>query len=312
MPKVGLLTGRESSFPTAFVAEVAKRDAGVEVELVKLGGTSMDEPVPYAVIIDRMSHEAPYYRSYLKHAVLQGCVVVNNPFMWSADDKLFEASLATKLGVASPKTLVLPNHSYRRGIRHHESLRNLMYPLDWKAIVEYVGMPCMLKDAHGGGWRNVFLCRSLDELIHHYDSTGLLTMIVQEFIEWEQFVRCLSLGQRDVLLMKYDPISRRYLAEPRHLAAALERRIVDDSLALVRALGYDMCSLEFAVRRGVPYAIDFMNPVPDLDAASLTPHDFDWAVQGMADLAIRLSAAPPPRRDLRSNAFLLGRREREA
>ncbi|HET7189349.1 MAG TPA: hypothetical protein VFI52_14465 [Gemmatimonadaceae bacterium] len=312
MLKVGLLTGRETTFPAALVAEVAKRDAGVEVELVKLGGTSMDEPVPYAVIIDRISHEAPYYRTYLKHAVLQGCVVVNNPFMWSADDKLFEASLATTLGVASPKTLVLPNHSYRPGIRHHESLRNLKYPLDWKAIVDYVGMPCVLKDAHGGGWRNVYLCRSLDEVIHHYDSTGQLTMIVQEFIEWDHFVRCLSLGQRDVLPMNYDPIGRRYLTEHLRLAPALEQRFVGDSLTLVRALGYDMCSLEFAVRGGVPYAIDFMNPVPDLDASSLTPRSFDWAVQGMAELAIRLAKSPPSRRDPRSGAFLLGRREGSA
>ena len=53
------------------------------------------EPCGYDVIIDRISHEVPYYRTFLKHAVLQGTTVVNNPFMWSADDKLFGASLAT-------------------------------------------------------------------------------------------------------------------------------------------------------------------------------------------------------------------------
>jgi hypothetical protein len=309
MLKVGLLTGREWSFPPAFIAEVAKRDAGVEVEYVKLGGTSMDEPVPYAVIFDRISHEVPYYRTYLKHAVLQGCTVVNNPFMWSADDKLFDASLATKLGVASPKTIALPNREYVPGIHHEESLKNLKYPLDWQAIVSFIGMPCILKDAHGGGWKEVYVCRSLDELIHHYDSSGQLTMIVQEFIEWDQFIRCLSLGQRDVLPMKYDPKERRYLVEHEHLSPKLGKRIVDDSLTLMRALGYDMCSLEFAVRDGVPYAIDFMNPAPDMDLNSLTPHYFDWAVKGMADLAIRLAKAPPPVRDRRAGEFLLGRRE---
>jgi hypothetical protein len=288
MLKVGLLTGREWSFPPAFIAEVAKRDVGVEVEYVKLGGTSMDEPVPYAVIFDRISHEVPYYRTYLKHAALQGCTVVNNPFMWSADDKLFDASLATMLGVASPKTIALPNREYVPGINHQESLKNLKYPLDWKAIADFIGMPCILKDAHGGGWKEVYVCRSLDELIHNYDSSGLLTMIVQEFIEWDQFIRCLSLGQRDVLPMKYDPRERRYLVEHEHLSPKLGKRIVDDSLTLMRALGYDMCSLEFAVRDGVPYAIDFMNPAPDMDLNSLTPHYFDWAVKGMADLAIRL------------------------
>ena len=312
MLKVGLLTGREWSFPPAFIAEVARRDAGVEVEYVKLGGTSMDEPVPYAVIFDRISHEVPYYRTYLKHAVLQGCTVVNNPFMWSADDKLFDASLATKLGVASPKTIVLPNREYVPGIHHEESLTNLKYPLDWNAIAEFIGMPCILKDAHGGGWKEVYVCRSLDELIHNYDSSGLLTMIVQEFIEWDQFIRCLSLGQRDVLPMKYDPKERRYLVEHDHLSPQLGKRIVDDSLTLMRALGYDMCSLEFAVRDGIPYAIDFMNPAPDMDLNSLTPHYFDWAVKGMADLAIRLAKAARPGRNLGTGEYLLGRREGRA
>jgi len=312
MLKVGLLTGREWSFPPAFIDEVAKRDAGVEVEYVKLGGTSMDEPVPYAVIFDRIAHEVPYYRTYLKHAVLQGCTVVNNPFMWSGDDKLFDASLATKLGVASPKTIVLPNREYVPGISHQESLKNLRYPLDWKGIAEFIGMPCILKDAHGGGWKEVYVCRTLDELIHHYDTSGLLTMIVQEFIEWDQFVRCLSLGQRDVLPMKYDPKARRYLVEHEHLSPVLGKRIVDDSLTLMRALGYDMCSLEFAVRDGVPYAIDFMNPAPDMDLNSLTPHYFDWAVKGMADLAIRLAKAPKRALDFRAGEYLLGRREGRA
>ena len=309
MIKVGLLTGREWSFPPAFIAEVAKRDAGVEVEYVKLGGTSMDEPIPYAVIFDRISHEVPYYRTYLKHAALQGCTVVNNPFMWSADDKLFDASLATMLGVASPKTVALPNREYVPGINHQESLKNLKYPLDWKAIADFIGMPCILKDAHGGGWKEVYVCRSLDELIHNYDTSGLLTMIVQEFIEWDQFVRCLALGQRDVLPMKYDPRERRYLVEHEHLSPKLGKRIVDDSLTLMRALGYDMCSLEFAVRDGVPYAIDFMNPAPDMDLNSLTAHYFDWAVKGMADLAIRLAKAPKVMRDRRAGGYLIGRRE---
>ena len=309
MLKVGLLTGREWSFPPAFIAEVARRDAGVEVEYVQLGGTSMDEPVPYSVIFDRISHEVPYYRTYLKHAVLQGCTVVNNPFMWSADDKLFDASLATKLGVASPKTIALPNREYVPGINHQESLKNLKYPLDWKGIVDFIGMPCILKDAHGGGWKEVYVCRSMEELIHNYDTSGLLTMIVQEFIEWDQFIRCLSLGQRDVLPMKYDPKERRYLVEHEHLSPKLGKRIVDDSLTLMRALGYDMCSLEFAVRDGVPYAIDFMNPAPDMDLHSLTPHYFEWAVKGMADLAIRLAKESRAKRDLRRGEYLLGRRE---
>ena len=290
--RVGLMVGREWSFPPRFIEEVAKRNQGVEAEYVKIGAVAMNEPCPYAVIIDRISHEVPYYRSYLKNAVLQGVTVVNNPFMWSADDKYFDASLATRLGVASPKTMALPNKGYIPGIVPEESLRNLVYPLDWKGIVDYVGMPCILKDAHGGGWKEVYVCRSLDELIHHYDNSGLLNMIVQEFIDWEQFVRCLCIGQEQVLPMKYDPRNRKYLVEHEHLSAELGGRIVQDSLTLCRALGYDMNSLEFAVRGGIPYAIDFMNCAPDMDVYSLTPHYFEWVVNAMADMVVRLAKNP--------------------
>jgi hypothetical protein len=301
--KVGLFVGREWSFPPAFIEEVNRRDQGVVAEYVQIGATEMNAPCPYAVIIDRISHEVPYYRSYLKNAVLQGASVINNPFMWTADDKFFEASLATRLGVASPKTVALPNKDYIPGIIHPDSLRNLKW-VNWQAIVDYVGLPCVLKDAHGGGWKEVYICRTLDELIHHYDNSGLLTMVVQEFIEWEHFVRCIVLGQQDVLPIKYDPRERKYHVEHSHLTPELGNRIVRDSLTLVRALGYDMNSMEWAIRDGIPYAIDFMNPAPDMDIYSLTSEYFQWAVTHMADLAIRLARNPHPQvRELRWDGF---------
>jgi len=250
----------------------------------------------------------PYYRSYLKNAVLQGVTVINNPFMWTTDDKFFEASLATRLGVASPKTIVLPNKEYVPGIAHPESLRNLQAPLDWHGIVDYLGLPCVLKDAHGGGWKEVYICHSEEELIYNYDQSGLLTMIVQEFIEWDQYIRCMCLGQRQVLPIKYNPHERRYYVEHDHLTPELGERIVEDSLQLVRALGYDMNTVEWAVRDGIPYAIDFMNPAPDMDVNSLTPFYFDWVIQNMANMSIRLAQNPQPQiKELKWNALFDGR-----
>ena len=309
--RVGLIVGREWSFPPKFIEEVNRRDAGVVAEYVTLGAVAMDGASPYKVIIDRISHEVPFYRTYLKHAVLQGATVVNNPFMWSADDKFFGATLATKLGVASPKTIALPNKDYIPGIHHQESLRNLAFPLDWDAVVQHIGLPCILKDAHGGGWKDVFVCHTRDELLHHYDHSGLRTMIVQEFIAWEQFVRCLCIGQGEILPIHYDPQARRYHVDPDYLTPALRDRIIKDSRTLVGALGYDMNSIEWAVRDGVPYAIDFMNPAPDFDINSLTPEYFDWAVQHMADLAIRLAKGRGgPKRTPHWQALFKGRAPR--
>jgi len=224
--------------------------------------------------------------------VLEGKTVINNPFMWSADDKFFGAALAAKLGVASPKTVLLPNRDYVPGIVPTESLRNLKFPLDWDELARYIGMPCILKDAHGGGWKEVYVCHTVQELIDNYNQSGLLTMIVQEFIQWDQFVRCLCLGQEEVLPMHYDPKARKYIVDDDYLTPTMRTRIIKDSRTLCSALGYDMNSLEYAVKDGIPYAIDFMNCAPDMDIYSLTPTYFDWVVKGMADLAIRLALTP--------------------
>jgi hypothetical protein len=184
--------------------------------------------------------------------------------------------------------LVLPNKEYVPGIVHEESLRNLLFPLDWDWITDYVGLPCVLKDAHGGGWRDVYIVRSKDELIWRYDQCGQLTMIVQEFIEWDNYARCMCLGQEDVHVMKYDPSRRKYHIE-HDFSPALTERLIHDSRLLCRAFGYDMNTAEFAIRDGVPYAIDFMNPAPDMDVNSLGKEHFDWMVTHMADLCIRLA-----------------------
>lgn len=297
--KIGLLVGREWSWPPAFLEEVNRRDEGVIAEYVKLGGTTMNEPNPYRVIVDRISHEIPYYRSYLKNAALQGVKVINDPFMWTADDKYFEASLATQLGVASPKTVVLPNKDYVPGIVHNESLRNLIYPMDWGWIVDQVGgFPCVLKDAHGGGWRDVYVVQTIEELIYRYNQSGLLTMVLQEFIRWDGYARCMCLGQQEIYVMSYDPNGQgRKYHDEHSFPPALYERIVRDATTLVGALGYDMNTVEFAIRDGVPYAIDFMNPAPDMDINSLGEKHFNWMVTHMADMTIRLAKSKEATRD---------------
>jgi hypothetical protein len=290
--RIGLVVGREWSWPPAFIEEVNKRDVGVVAEFAVMGGDAHDGPVPYDVLIDRISHEVPMYRSYLKKAVLEGRTVVNNPFMWTADDKFFGAALAARLGVVSPRTVLLPNKDYVEGIVPGESLRNLRFPLDWQGIANHVGLPCILKDAHGGGWKEVYVCHTLEELIRNYDESGRLTMIVQEMVQWDQFVRCLCLGQEDVLVMQYDPRARKYIVDDDYLTPALRDRVVRDCRTLCGALGYDMNSLEFCIKDGVPYAIDFMNCAPDMDIYSLTPTYFEWAVTHMADMAIKLAKYP--------------------
>jgi len=221
----------------------------------------------------------------------------------------FGASLATELGVAHPKTVVLPNKDYVEGVVT-ESLSNLEYPLDWDGILDYIGLPAVFKDAYGGGWKEVYIVHSKQELLDRYNEAGMLTMVLQEFIEWDSYVRVMVLGQEWVLPMKYDPRERRYYVEHEHLTPELGARVVDDSLKLCKALGYDMNTLEFAVRDGVPYAIDFMNPAPDMDIYSLTPVYFNDVINALADLCIRYAKMGRLERSLDTivwNRFMAGR-----
>lgn len=289
MKKIGLLVGRENTFPQAFIDRVNSKGGGeITAELIQLGGTTLDDEIPYSVIVDRMSHEIPYYRIYLKKAVADGVAVINNPFWFNADDKFFECILAGRLGVAVPKTVILPNKTYEADIVP-ESLRNLVYPMPWENILEYTGLPAVLKPAVGGGWRNVTVVHSLEELWAAYDQSGVLPSILQEFIRWENYARCWVLGRTDVLVSKYDPSRshfERYRPHEDDFSDELRARIVQDCLTLCTALGYDMNTVEFAVRDGIPYAIDFLNPAPDMDLHSVTPANFEWVVEHMADLAI--------------------------
>src|SRR6476646_7028321 len=289
MKKVGLLCGREYSFPPAFIVRVnqlGKAD-GVAAEFVKLGGTRMNEPAEYRVIVDRISHEVDYYRGYLKHAVLQGTYVINNPFWWTADDKFFNYSVAARLGVAVPKTIVLPQKSYPPEYDlTSESLHNLGYPIEWDGLLDYVGRPAILKPYSGGGWKHVYKVNDRQELLAAYDGTGPYCMTLQEFIDFDQYVRCFTFGQTDIVPVAYDPRERRYLVEHSYLSPSLGARVVRDAQTLNMALGYEMNTIEFAVKDGVPYAIDFLNPAPDFERDRITQHYFDLVLDKMSALVV--------------------------
>ncbi len=298
MKKVGILVGREITFPEAIINSINEKGNGeVVAEMVKVGGVRLDEEKSYDLVIDRISHEVPFYRALLKRLALEGTIIINNPFWWSADDKFFNYSLAAKIGVAIPKTVLLPQHSYIKDITS-ESLRNLEFPLDWKAITEYIGFPAFLKPHDGGGWKNVSKIHSLEQLWSEYNQTGTLCMTLQEGIEFEQFVRCYCIGQEEVLIMPYDPSKsylsgEQYVPDPHYLTAELAERVKQDCIKICKALGYEINTIEFAIEDGIPYAIDFMNPAPDAELISVGQYNHEWIVNAVTKLVFKKLANVP-------------------
>jgi len=295
--RIGLLVGREYSFPPAFIAKVNELGAAhrITAEMVTWGGTKMDEPARYSVIVDRISHEVEYYRGALKHAVLQGTYVINNPFWWTADDKYFNYSVMSKLGCAIPKTVLLPQKDYPKDIDlAPASLRNLKYPLDWDDLLDYVGRPAILKPYSGGGWKHVYKVNNKQELLEAYDGTAPYCMTLQEFIDFDLYVRCFTFGKTDITPVKYDPRERRYLIDHEYLSPELGARVVRDAQTINQALGYEMNTIEFAVQDGVPYAIDFLNPAPDFERDRITDFYFGHIVDKMSALVIDRALRPDP------------------
>ena len=295
MKKIGILHGRERSFPEAFCAAVNARNAGAIAEPCQLEGARMDMPKEYDVIVDRISHEVPFYQMYLKQAALLGTQVINNPFWRLADDKYFGTALVKRLGLAVPRTVILPQKEYIEDI-NEESLSNLRL-VDWEGVISYVGLPCYIKPATGGGWKSVSRCDSLEDLIHNYDQSGQLVMMVQEGIEWEAYARLLCIGRKHIRIAPWDPTlphHERYSKANFDYSEELHALMVEQALQLNGALGYDMNTVEFAIKDGVPYAIDFTNTSPDFDRTSLREADFDWVVEKMCDLAFELAFDDPP------------------
>lgn len=127
-------------------------------------------------------------------------------------------------------------------------------------------------------------------------------MILQEGIQFESYFRIYCVGQRSVHIMKYSPTAepdRRYFDVPQEpIEATLLSRLERDTLALCRALGYDLNTVEFAVHDGTPYAIDFMNPAPDADVNSVGQENFDWIVGHVADFLVWVLEHPQRRQAL--------------
>jgi hypothetical protein len=307
MKKIGVLFGMENTFPGALVERINSMNLdGITAEFVQVGGIRLDKLPVYSVIVDRISHDIPFYRAYLKHAVLNGTAVINNPFWWSADDKFFNYSLAAKLGVAVPPTVVLPHKHFPQGTTER-SMRNLEYPLNWDEIFEYVGFPSFLKPVDGGGWRDVHHVHNREQFFHAYDHSRDLCMTLQGAVNFNEYFRCYVVGQEKVHIMPYDPRlphAERYLLDPPEYSKKLLKRVEKDALTLCQALGYDLNTVEFAVEDGVPYAIDFMNPAPDADLHSVGQKNFDWIVQTVADLAVKKAKSAPVLSQFHWGAFL--------
>ncbi|MEP6844529.1 MAG: hypothetical protein ABI861_00930 [Panacibacter sp.] len=288
MKKIGILHGQERTFPQAFVERVnSKNVEGLYAETVKIDKVMQGVATEYAVIIDRISQDVPFYRAYLKNAAICGTAVINNPFWWSADEKFFNNCLATKIDVPVPKTVILPSRDLPIDTSEN-SFANLVYPMDWDNIFKYIGFPAYMKPFAGGGWKNVYKLSSVEDFFDKHAETGQLIMMLQEEIVFDEYYRCYCIGGKYVRVMPYEPRNPHHLRYVANFSPSPERlqQMEEIVLRINKYLGYDFNTVELALRDGVPYAIDFCNPAPDADRNSVGEENFAWVVETAANYAI--------------------------
>ena len=289
--KIGLSLGADICWPIAYTEIMKRLDLAIpwngdtlrfEVERMSIDPFDLQEHVPHAVVIDRLTHWYNPRREWIKKAILLDDVYVfNNPWSVQSMEKLTTYCAMIRLGFPVPRTWLIPPKEYdawEPDLRH--TLQHYARLFDLKKIGERVGYPSFMKPYDGGGWRAVSRIDDAAALEKAYDESGTAVMHLQEAIHpFDRFVRCIGLGPQTRVVL-YD------IEAPLHNRYTLERDFAtDDELALIRDMtlvingffAWDFNSCELIHKDGVWHPIDYANPCPDSQVTSLHYH-FPWII----------------------------------
>jgi len=269
----------------------------IEAEHVAIHEIDLDFKTSYDMIIDRGSHLFKQGIGILMSYAFKGIYIINNPlsFHFFIDNKDVGYSIAHELGIKVPKTFILPPHTspHLEGeqFRYHKFF-------DWKGMIEKIGFPCFIKPAPGRGAFGVNKVNNFEELFYYYNQSGEKVMMLQEVVdtenEWQ--VRCICVGKK-IVPIKYifRTMDRsEYLPDHDFLTPEQGRIIMESSRIINRAFGYEMNSIEFIIdRQGIPWAIDFNNPIPDGREKVLGPIFYNDYQQAFVERAIEVAKYRP-------------------
>ena len=268
----------------------------IHAEHLPIHEFSLDVPYDYDLFIDRASH---YFKLGIPICMIlahKGKRVVNNPFSFHyfINRKDVGYYIANQLGIPVPTTYILPVYETpffkENDFVHHKYF-------NWEKLAEEVGFPCVLKPANGRGARGVSVCKDFESLLHNYNLSGSEIMVVQTMVDtpYEWQIRCLCMG-KNILISKYifrDFDQSEYLEEDDFLAPKTKKLIEEYCYVVNRSMGYEMNSVEFFIdREGIPWAIDFNNPIPDGRLGALGSLWYERYLQAMVNMVLQMALEP--------------------
>lgn len=262
----------------------------IKAEHVRIHEVDIDFRTKYSLFIDRCSHRIPQAVGLFMIFAFRGVEVINNPlsFHYFIANKDAAFAMAKSLGIPVPQTFILPSHDTPQ-LKQDEYLFH--EPFNWLSMVEEVGFPCLLKPAKGQAALDVNIVSDLNELWHHYNLSGNKVMTLQQKVpsnhDWH--VRCLCIG-RKIIPIKFifrNQDASEYIFDEDFLNDETGKKVVECARILNRLFGYEMNSVEFIIDPdGVPWAIDFNNPVPDSRREMLGDIYYNDYLEAMVELVV--------------------------
>jgi hypothetical protein len=281
--RIGSLASPDDTFARR-VLERAGEAPDIETQPALIGGTSERHVSRYDALLDRLSHRVPHYRAYLRAAALSGAVVVNDPFWTSAEDSFFALSLAARSGIDTVRAALLPHKEYDSGVDPSRDLGNLEYPVPWEQVVEFVGLPALLRPADRSELEPLVV-KSVGELWSAFDTVGRRVVMLTQHLPMAQRVSAHCVGER-CRLQPHDGDE---------LDAALATRISEAAVSLGKALGFEIHSSDFGVTSDQVLLLSGSDPYAAFEPAELGDETFDeltgWAVE-LLRLAARRRQPP--------------------
>lgn len=309
--RIGLSLGADICWPKCFEDILARWDPTLsiggeqvrfEVERVTIEPFDLMKPVPYDLVVDRLTHWYTSTREWIKKAViLNDTYVFNNPWSVQSMEKQTAYCAMMRLGMPVPRTWLLPPKEYEQTPDLEPTLSRYAELFDLKDMGEEVGYPLFMKPYDGGGWVGVTKVDDGEALEAAYEESGKFVMHLQSgVLPYEHFVRCVAVGPQ-VRVIEYDPAAphhERYTDEHGHLPAADLEHLRAVTLTINAFFGWDFNSCECLSKAGAWHPIDYANPCPDSQVTSLHRH-FPWLVLAKIRWALFCSATRRPfRRNL--------------
>lgn len=287
MKKIGVFFGLERQFAYDLIDRINDIGGGEYLaEPALIGGVCATCDIDYDLALDRISIEAPFYLPIFRIASVNGKKVINNPFRIASIDNLSNYAIAKRLKLNIPKSALLPNKHLPYGATG-ETFRNLMYPLDWDAIFEHVGFPAYIKPLDVPGWLKVYKVYNQHEFFSAYDLTGSSTVYLQESIEFDYLARVFIIGDQTRTLPYYPfrPLYSRFQRDDFFIATEKDIAGFEKTAKKIcDAIGYDCNTVDFGVKDGKVYVLDFLNPAPTFEPNAMSDEDYQWALNSTAKL----------------------------